>query len=99
MTAAGVWSKLKALYMTKSLVNKLYLKKKLYTFYMLAGRDGHTKFKENKRKGQCTVGYIPELKRNLISMGTLEKRGYIIELQSGKVKMINGSKVVLSGAR
>ncbi|GJX69906.1 retrovirus-related pol polyprotein from transposon TNT 1-94 [Tanacetum coccineum] len=37
-TAAGVWSKLKALYMTKSLVNKLYLKKKLYTFYMLVGR-------------------------------------------------------------
>ncbi|GKA24336.1 hypothetical protein Tco_0710369 [Tanacetum coccineum] len=34
MTAAGVWSKLKTLYMTKSLANKLYLKKKLYTFYM-----------------------------------------------------------------
>nr|GEZ86423.1 retrovirus-related Pol polyprotein from transposon TNT 1-94 [Tanacetum cinerariifolium] len=37
-TAAGVWSKLKNLYMTKSLANKLYLKKKLYTFYMPAGR-------------------------------------------------------------
>nr|GEZ98531.1 hypothetical protein [Tanacetum cinerariifolium] len=37
-TAAGVWSKLKTLYMTKSLANKLYLKKKLYTFYMPAGR-------------------------------------------------------------
>ncbi|GJT65101.1 hypothetical protein Tco_1016581, partial [Tanacetum coccineum] len=33
-TAAGVWSKLETLYMTKSLANKLYLKKKLYTFYM-----------------------------------------------------------------
>ncbi|GKE52109.1 hypothetical protein Tco_1487265 [Tanacetum coccineum] len=30
-TAAGVWSKLETLYMTKSLANKLYLKKKLYT--------------------------------------------------------------------
>ncbi|GKE69891.1 hypothetical protein Tco_1527963 [Tanacetum coccineum] len=29
-TAAGVWTKLKTLYMTKSLANKLYLKKKLY---------------------------------------------------------------------
>nr|GEZ49477.1 retrovirus-related Pol polyprotein from transposon TNT 1-94 [Tanacetum cinerariifolium] len=38
MTAAGVWSKLETLYMTKSLANKLYLKKKLYTFYMPAGR-------------------------------------------------------------
>ncbi|GKB75870.1 hypothetical protein Tco_0942765 [Tanacetum coccineum] len=34
-TAAEVWSKLKTLYLT----NKLYLKKKLYTFYMPAGRD------------------------------------------------------------
>nr|GEU60322.1 putative reverse transcriptase domain-containing protein [Tanacetum cinerariifolium] len=37
-TAAGVWSKIETLYMTKSLANKLYLKKKLYTFYMPAGR-------------------------------------------------------------
>nr|GFA98238.1 retrovirus-related Pol polyprotein from transposon TNT 1-94 [Tanacetum cinerariifolium] len=37
-TAAGFWSKLETLYMTKSLANKLYLKKKLYTFYMPAGR-------------------------------------------------------------
>nr|GEV93033.1 retrovirus-related Pol polyprotein from transposon TNT 1-94 [Tanacetum cinerariifolium] len=37
-TTAGVWSTLETLYMTKSLANKFYLKKKLYTFYMLAGR-------------------------------------------------------------
>nr|GEW48378.1 RNA-directed DNA polymerase, eukaryota, reverse transcriptase zinc-binding domain protein [Tanacetum cinerariifolium] len=36
--ATGVWSKLENLYMTKSLANKLYLKKKLYTFYMSDGR-------------------------------------------------------------
>nr|GEU48166.1 retrovirus-related Pol polyprotein from transposon TNT 1-94 [Tanacetum cinerariifolium] len=36
--AAEVWSKLETLYMTKSLANKLYLKKKLYAFYMSAGR-------------------------------------------------------------
>ncbi|GJS08194.1 retrotransposon protein, putative, ty1-copia subclass [Tanacetum coccineum] len=190
-TAAGVWSKLKALYMTKSLVNKLYLKKKLYTFYMLAGRkifehinefnkivldlaNIKVKFKDedlalllltslpasyehfvdtmlnerealtlkdvmatlnskeikerSKAKGDDGEGlyakgrtdrrdshqskgksrpksqggrlkYILELKRNLISIGNLEKKGYIIELQSGKVKVINGSKVVLSGTR
>ncbi|GKG31972.1 hypothetical protein Tco_0426922 [Tanacetum coccineum] len=38
MTAVGVWSKLETLYMIKSLAKKLYLKKKLYTFYMPAGR-------------------------------------------------------------
>ncbi|GJS07277.1 retrovirus-related pol polyprotein from transposon TNT 1-94 [Tanacetum coccineum] len=38
MTASGVWTKLETLYMTKSLANKLYLKKKLYTFYMPSGR-------------------------------------------------------------
>nr|GEY07451.1 retrovirus-related Pol polyprotein from transposon TNT 1-94 [Tanacetum cinerariifolium] len=31
---AGIWLKLETLYMTKSLANKLYLKKKLFTFYM-----------------------------------------------------------------
>nr|GEZ78521.1 RNA-directed DNA polymerase, eukaryota, reverse transcriptase zinc-binding domain protein [Tanacetum cinerariifolium] len=36
--ATRVWSKLETLYMTKSLANKLYLKKKLYTFYMSAGQ-------------------------------------------------------------
>nr|GEW85394.1 retrovirus-related Pol polyprotein from transposon TNT 1-94 [Tanacetum cinerariifolium] len=35
---AGVWLKLETLYMTKSLGNKLYLKKKLFTFYMPSGK-------------------------------------------------------------
>ncbi|GJX30372.1 hypothetical protein Tco_0238451 [Tanacetum coccineum] len=30
----GIWTKLTSLYMTKSLANRLYLKKKLYTYYM-----------------------------------------------------------------
>ncbi|GJS00595.1 retrovirus-related pol polyprotein from transposon TNT 1-94 [Tanacetum coccineum] len=46
-----------------------------------------------------TPRYIPELKRNLISLGTLEKEGYTVKLQSGKVKVINGSRVILSGIR
>jgi len=33
--AAGIWSKLEDLYMTKSLVNRLYLKQALYSFKML----------------------------------------------------------------
>nr|GEU97179.1 hypothetical protein [Tanacetum cinerariifolium] len=45
------------------------------------------------------VRYIPELKRNLISLGTLKKEGYTVKLQSGKVKVINGSRVILFGIR
>ncbi|GKA98409.1 retrovirus-related pol polyprotein from transposon TNT 1-94 [Tanacetum coccineum] len=36
-TVAGIWTKLTSLYMTKSLANRLYLKKKLYTYYMSPG--------------------------------------------------------------
>ncbi|GKB45592.1 hypothetical protein Tco_0896345 [Tanacetum coccineum] len=36
-TAAGIWTKLTSLYMTKSLANRLYLKNKLYTYYMSPG--------------------------------------------------------------
>ncbi|GKA50571.1 hypothetical protein Tco_0743644 [Tanacetum coccineum] len=36
-TAAGIWTKLTSLYMTKSLANKMYPKKKLYTYYMSQG--------------------------------------------------------------
>nr|GEW84552.1 zinc finger, CCHC-type [Tanacetum cinerariifolium]GEW84556.1 zinc finger, CCHC-type [Tanacetum cinerariifolium] len=43
--------------------------------------------------------YIPELKKNLISLGTHEKEGYTVKLQSGKVKVINGSRVILSRIR
>ncbi|GJW04072.1 retrovirus-related pol polyprotein from transposon TNT 1-94 [Tanacetum coccineum] len=35
--AAGIWTKLTSLYMTKSLANRLYLQKKLYTYYMSPG--------------------------------------------------------------
>ncbi|GKA02589.1 hypothetical protein Tco_0675370 [Tanacetum coccineum] len=35
--AARIWTKLTSLYMTKSLANRLYLKKKLYTYYMSPG--------------------------------------------------------------
>ncbi|GJW89309.1 zinc finger, CCHC-type containing protein [Tanacetum coccineum] len=36
-TAAKIWTKLTSLYMTKSLANRLYLKKKLYIYYMSPG--------------------------------------------------------------
>nr|GFC18908.1 zinc finger, CCHC-type [Tanacetum cinerariifolium] len=39
------------------------------------------------------------LARNFISLGTLEKEGYTVKLKAGKIKVINGSRIVLSGTR
>ncbi|GJZ66911.1 hypothetical protein Tco_0630151 [Tanacetum coccineum] len=45
------------------------------------------------------VRYVPKLRRNLISLGTLEKMGFTVKMQSGKIKVIKGSLVLLSGTR
>ncbi|KAD3641560.1 hypothetical protein E3N88_30784 [Mikania micrantha] len=45
------------------------------------------------------VRYIPELKRNLISLGMFESNGYHVAMKDGKVKVIKGSMVVLTGSR
>ncbi|GJU59113.1 retrovirus-related pol polyprotein from transposon TNT 1-94 [Tanacetum coccineum] len=176
-----VWLKFKTLYMTKSLSNKLYLKKKLFTFYMHSGKklskhidefnklirdlanidddiddedqalmlltslsssydnfvetllygresltlkDGsgmHSLHSEGYENGDLlmvvseesdnracairgtgkvrvqmkygssfmleNVRYIPELERNLISLGTLDREGYTVKLQNGRVKV------------
>ncbi|GJS27702.1 retrovirus-related pol polyprotein from transposon TNT 1-94 [Tanacetum coccineum] len=42
------------------------------------------------------VSYIPELKRNLISLA-LDREGYTVKLQNRRVKVIKGSLMVLSG--
>ncbi|GJT16557.1 hypothetical protein Tco_0875263 [Tanacetum coccineum] len=54
-------------------------------------RDGSSFVLDNVR-------YIPELRRNLISMGTLEKE-FTVKMQSGKIKVKKGSLMVLSGTR
>ncbi|GJS60992.1 retrovirus-related pol polyprotein from transposon TNT 1-94 [Tanacetum coccineum] len=53
-------------------------------------KDGSSFVLENVR-------YIPDLKRNLISLGTLNREGYTVQLQNGRVKVIKGSLMVLSG--
>ncbi|GJY17181.1 zinc finger, CCHC-type containing protein [Tanacetum coccineum] len=45
------------------------------------------------------VRYVSELRQNLISLATLEKEGFTVKMQSGKIKVIKGSLVVLSGTR
>jgi hypothetical protein len=45
------------------------------------------------------VRYIPQLTKNLISLGLFEKAEYNVNLRNGKAKVIKGSMVVLSGSR
>ncbi|GJS90771.1 retrovirus-related pol polyprotein from transposon TNT 1-94 [Tanacetum coccineum] len=53
-------------------------------------KDGSSFVLENVR-------YIPELKRNLISLGTLDREGYTVKLQNERVKVIKGSLMIFSG--
>ena len=45
------------------------------------------------------VRYIPQLKRNLISVGTLEASGMVISVRDGDLRMIRGSMVVMKSVR
>ncbi|GJX80271.1 hypothetical protein Tco_0328420 [Tanacetum coccineum] len=44
------------------------------------------------------VRYVPRLKRSLISLGTLEKEGYTVKMQMGRIKVIKGCRVMMTGA-
>ncbi|GJZ01979.1 hypothetical protein Tco_0519940 [Tanacetum coccineum] len=148
-SAAGIWTKLTSLYMTKSLANRLYLKKKLYTYYMSSGMKlgdhidefnklildlanidieiededqplmlgrsvpsaynrtctikGTGKVKIQLHDGSSfileDVRYVPGLRRSLISLGTLEKEGYTVKMQMGRIKVIKGCRVTMTGIR
>ena len=45
------------------------------------------------------VRYVPQLKRNLISVGALEALGLVISIRYGVLKMIKGLMVVMKGVR
>ena len=45
------------------------------------------------------VWYIPKLEKNLISLGTLELKGFTIILQNGILKVVSGALVVIKGIR
>ena len=45
------------------------------------------------------VRYVPQMKRNLISLGILEASGMVISVRDGDLRMIKGSMVVMKGVR
>ncbi|GJV64786.1 retrovirus-related pol polyprotein from transposon TNT 1-94 [Tanacetum coccineum] len=77
MTAMGVWSKLETLYMRKSLANKLYLKKKLYTFYMSSGRKISEHIDEFNKIVLDLENIEDHLKRNCPKNNCKKSTGYV----------------------
>ncbi|GJV08061.1 zinc finger, CCHC-type containing protein [Tanacetum coccineum] len=45
------------------------------------------------------VRYVPGLRRSLISFGTLEKEGYTVKMQMGRIKVIKGCRAMMTGIR
>ena len=43
------------------------------------------------------VRYVPQLKRNLISVGVLKTLGLVVSIRDGVLKMTKGSMVVMKG--
>ncbi|KAH9770122.1 Integrase catalytic domain-containing protein [Citrus sinensis] len=59
----------------------------------------HLKLHDGSIKEIRQVRHIPELKRNLISLGMMDQMGCIIKLESGVLKILNGSTLVMKGTR
>ncbi|KAH9767149.1 hypothetical protein KPL71_011170 [Citrus sinensis] len=45
------------------------------------------------------VRHVPDLKRNLISLGMLDQVGYSVRLEHGKIEILNGVTLVMKGSR
>jgi hypothetical protein len=45
------------------------------------------------------VQYVPDMKKNLISLGVLESKGYKITMENGIMKVISGALVVMKATR
>ena len=58
----------------------------------LKNHDGSTRVLTDDR-------YIPKLEKNLISLGTLESKGFTIIMQNGILKVVSGALVVMKGIR
>jgi len=68
---------------------------------MYHGREGtvHINMFDGMVRELKDVRYIPQLKRNLISVGALEALGLEVSIRDGVLKMIKGSMVVLKGVQ
>ena len=58
----------------------------------LRNRDGSTRV-------MTDVRYVPKLKKNLISLGTLESKGLVMIIRDGVLKFILGAFLVMKGTK
>ena len=82
---------------------------KLYGCYTVMGDDhpcniegmGTVRIKMNDGivRELKEVRYVPQLKRNLISVGVLKTLSLVVSIQDGVLKMTKGSVVVMKGVR
>ncbi|GJR73177.1 hypothetical protein Tco_0085542 [Tanacetum coccineum] len=52
-----------------------------------------------KRSSGSSRKVCPRLRRSLISLGTLEKEGYTVKMQMGRIKVIKGCRVMMTGIK
>ena len=107
-SASKLWKEMEDKFKKKSIENKLYTRTKLYRFQykpdnqpcMIAG-IGSISLKNHDASTRVLtdVRYIPKLEKNLISLGTLESKGFTIILQNGILKVVSGALVVMKGIR
>lgn len=55
------------------------------------------KMHDNIQRTLTDVRYVPELKRNLISIGALTNKGCIVKIDDSTLKVVKGSLVVMKG--
>lgn len=57
------------------------------------------KMQDSMKRILCDVRYVPDLRRNLISLGALDYSGYSFKAENGKLRVSKGSFVVMKGTR
>lgn len=50
-----------------------------------------------KRIKSCKVRYVPNLKRNLFSVDTLEYHRCVVKIENGTIKIIRGAMTLMKG--
>ncbi|XP_073133658.1 uncharacterized protein [Henckelia pumila] len=93
-SAAAVWLKLENIYMTKSMANHLYMKQRIKG-------SGNIKIRMHDEIDRVltNVRYVPELRRNLISLGTLDDQGYSFKSGGGSLSVSKGSLVIMKAVK
>nr|GEX11968.1 copia LTR rider [Tanacetum cinerariifolium] len=110
-TATGVWKKLEKLYMTKSLTNKDWFMtyEEFNGGYVFMGNDspcnvvgiGTIQIKMHDRvvTTLTDVRHVPDLKKNLISLGMLDLKGFKYMSENDVLRVSKGTLVVMTAIK